>query len=60
MAKDRKEDRKSNTREQQRNRDEEHPQRPERETDGNESVGGKNAPKAEEDARNKSTRRGDR
>jgi hypothetical protein len=60
MAKDRKEEHKSNTREQQRNRDEEHPQRPRPESDPSESVGGRNAAKAEEDARNKSTRRGDR
>ena len=60
MAKESKQDHKSNTREQQRNRDQEHPQRPEPEIDPNESVGGRNAAKAEEDARNKTTRRGDR
>ena len=60
MAKERKEDRKSNTRDQQHNREQEHPQRPDPELDRNESVGGRNAAKAEEDARNKSTRRGDR
>ena len=65
MAKDRKEDRRSNTRDQQHNREDEHPQRPEPDreepdTDKKQSVGGRDAAKAEEDARNKSTRRGDR
>ena len=65
MAQDRKEDRRSNTRDRQHNRADEHPQRPEPDraepdTDGNQSVGGRDAAKAEEDARNKSTRRGNR
>ena len=65
MAKERKEDRRSNTRDQQHNREDEHPQRPEPDrpepsTDSKQSVGGRDAAKAEEDARNKSTRRGDR
>jgi hypothetical protein len=60
MAQQRHDDRKSNTRDQQHNREQEHPQRPDPELDRKESVGGANAAKAEEDARNKSTRRGDR
>jgi hypothetical protein len=60
MAKTRDEEGKSNIREQNRSREDERPQRPEADTDRNQSVGGKDAAKAEEDARNKSTRRGDR
>ena len=60
MAKQPSDERKSNTRDQQHNREHEHPQRPEPQTDRQQGVGGRDAAKAEEDARNKSTRRGDR
>jgi len=48
----------ANDEEQQRNRDEEHPQRPEPDT--LEGPGGRHEAKGEEDAMNKTTRRGER
>lgn len=48
----------ANEQEQKRNRDEEHPQRPEPDT--LEGPGGRHEAKGEEDAMNKTTRRGER
>lgn len=46
--------------EQRSNRTQEHPSRPDPEPDAMEGPGGQRSTKAEEDARNKSTRRGER
>ena len=51
----------ANEQDQDRNRDAEHPQRPETdEPDTMEGPGGRNEAKSVEDARNKTTRRGER
>ena len=50
----------ANEEEQRRNRTAEHPSRPEPEPDTMEGPGGRREGKAEEDARNKATRRGER
>ena len=49
-----------NETDQKRNRTEEHPQRPEPDPDTMEGPGGRRESKAEEDAKNKTTRRGER
>lgn len=50
----------ANEQDQQRNRTAEHPQRPDPEPDTMEGPGGRNESKAEQDAKNKATRRGER
>jgi hypothetical protein len=50
----------ANEQDQQRNRKSEHPQRPDPEPDTMEGPGGRNEAKAEQDAKNKATRRGER
>ena len=50
----------ANEDEQRRNRTEEHPSRPDPEPDTMEGPGGRHELKGEEDARNKTTRRGER
>ena len=49
----------ANEQDQQRNRRQEHPQRPDPEPDTMEGPGGRHESKADEDAMNKTTRRGE-